>query len=96
MDNLFDKAMVFTDLHFGYKGNSHTHNKDCSDFIDWAISEAETQGCDTCIFTGDWHNTRSNINIATLNYSIEALGKLSKAFKRVFFIPGNHDIYYKV
>jgi hypothetical protein len=45
--------------------------------------------------TGDWHNNRAAINIVTLNYSLTALELLGKAFDRVFFIPGNHDLYYR-
>jgi hypothetical protein len=45
--------------------------------------------------SGDWHNNRAAINIVTLNYSLTALELLGKAFDRVFFIPGNHDLYYR-
>jgi hypothetical protein len=44
---------------------------------------------------GDWHNNRAAINIVTLNYSLTALELLGKAFDRVIFIPGNHDLYYR-
>jgi hypothetical protein len=29
MSNLFKKAAVFTDIHFGLKSNSLQHNQDC-------------------------------------------------------------------
>ena len=35
--NLFKKAIFFTDIHFGLKSNSHTHNKDCLEFIDFVV-----------------------------------------------------------
>lgn len=95
MSRLFDKAVVFTDIHFGLKNNSHIHNQDCSDFVDWMISVAINEGCDTCLFLGDWHHQRATINVATLNYSLNALERISKAFPQTFFIPGNHDIYYR-
>lgn len=95
MSNLFKKAAMFTDIHFGLKGNSKTHNQDCEDFIDWVIKEGKARGCDTCFFLGDWHHTRASISILTLNYSLRALEKLSNAFSQVFFIPGNHDLYYR-
>ena len=44
---------------------------------------------------GDWHNNRAAINIVTLNYSLQAIELLGDAFDRVFFIPGNHDLYYR-
>ncbi len=31
MSNLFKKAAVFTDIHFGLKSNSLQHNQDCSE-----------------------------------------------------------------
>jgi hypothetical protein len=95
MANLFKKAMVITDLHFGGKSNSAIHNQDCVDFVEWATGEARRAGCETCIMMGDWHNHRASINITTLNYSVQAIEHLSRNFDQVFFIPGNHDIYYR-
>jgi hypothetical protein len=94
MANLFKKAIVMTDLHLGLKSNSQIHNQDCLDFIDWMIKLGKEQGCDTCFFLGDFHNNRASINIVTLNYSLTALERLSAAFQ-VYFIPGNHDLYYR-
>ena len=93
--NLFKKAALLTDLHLGLKSNSQLHNEDCLAFIRWFIDTAIGEGCDTCIMLGDWHNNRSSINIVTLNYSLTALEMLGKAFNRVIFIPGNHDLYYR-
>lgn len=95
MGNLFKKAIMFTDIHFGNKSNSRLHNQDCSDFVDWIVEEGKRQGCETCLFLGDWHHVRASINIKTLNHSLQALEKLSNAFSQVFFIPGNHDLYYR-
>ncbi len=95
MANLFKKAAILTDIHFGLKSNSLLHNEDCSNFINWFVEKAKEEGCDTCIMMGDWHNNRAAINIVTLNYSLRALETLGKSFDRVFFIPGNHDLYYR-
>jgi UDP-2,3-diacylglucosamine pyrophosphatase LpxH len=95
MSNLFKKAAVLTDIHFGLKSNSQTHNDDCLSFVKWFIETANAEGCDTCFVTGDWHNNRASINIVTLNYSLTALELLGRSFDRVFFIPGNHDLYYR-
>jgi DNA repair exonuclease SbcCD nuclease subunit len=95
MSNLFKKAAVFTDLHYGLKSNSQIHNQDCEDFVDWYIEQAKKQGCDTGIFMGDWHHNRNSLNITTMDYSLRALEKLGKAFNQFFFFPGNHDLYYK-
>jgi DNA repair exonuclease SbcCD nuclease subunit len=95
MSNLFKKAAVFTDIHFGLKNNSIQHNEDCLKFVEWFISNAKKHGCETCFFLGDYHHNRATINVLTLNYSLKALEKLNDAFDRVYFIPGNHDLYYR-
>ncbi len=95
MSNLFKKVACFTDIHFGLKSNSHIHNQDCEDFVDWYIKKAKEEGCDTGIFLGDWHHNRNSLNITTMDYSLRALEKLGQAFDQFFFFPGNHDLYYK-
>jgi DNA repair exonuclease SbcCD nuclease subunit len=95
MTNLFKKVAVCTDIHFGLKSNSLVHNQDCSDFIDWFIATAREQGCETGMFLGDWSHQRAAINMQTLQYSLRSLEKLSAAFDRFYFIPGNHDLYYR-
>ena len=95
MSNLFKKAAVFTDIHFGLKSNSQLHNEDCLNFVKWATAKAKEEGCETCLFLGDWHNNRASINILTLQYSLQALEHLNDNFETVYFIPGNHDLYYR-
>jgi hypothetical protein len=93
--SLFRKVAVCTDIHFGLKSNSLVHNQDCSDFIDWFIDTARANGCETGMFLGDWSHQRAAINMQTLQYSLRSLEKLSRAFDRFYFIPGNHDLYYR-
>tara|TARA_R100001509_G_scaffold137315_2_gene91304 strand:- start:320 stop:1327 length:1008 start_codon:yes stop_codon:yes gene_type:complete len=89
----FSKAACFTDIHFGNKNNSKQHNRDCAGFVDWFIEQSKD--CETCIFLGDWHHHRASVNVSTLNHSVENVGKLSRAFKNVYMIMGNHDLYYR-
>jgi DNA repair exonuclease SbcCD nuclease subunit len=93
--SLFRKVAVCTDIHFGLKSNSLQHNQDCSDFIDWFVATARANGCETGMFLGDWSHQRAAINMQTLQYSLRSLEKLSAAFDRFYFIPGNHDLYYR-
>lgn len=93
--NLFKKAAVFTDIHFGLKSNSLQHNTDCSDFVDWFIATAKAEGCETCFFLGDYNHTRAAINIQTLQFGLRSLERLSAAFEHVYFIAGNHDLYFR-
>jgi predicted phosphodiesterase len=95
MANLFKKAAVMTDLHIGLKSNSITHNEDCLNFVTWFVEKAKKEQCDVAIICGDWHNHRASINIHSLHYSMRCLELLNKSFSQVFFITGNHDLYYR-
>ena len=93
--NLFNRAAIFTDIHFGLKNNSLTHLQDCESFVDWFIDLAKSKNCETGMFLGDWHHHRASINLQTLNFSLRSLEKLSAAFEQFYFLPGNHDLYYR-
>ncbi len=93
--NLFKRAACFTDIHFGLKSNSISHNNDCKNFVEWFIQEAKANDCETCIFLGDFHHNRAHINVLTLNYMLDALVRLNEEFETTYFIVGNHDLYYK-
>ena len=94
MLNLFKKAIFFTDIHFGLKTNSHIHNRDCLNFIDFVVATGKEKQCETCVFLGDWHHNRASINVSTLNYSVKAIDKLSETFDQVIFIPCNPILFY--
>jgi DNA repair exonuclease SbcCD nuclease subunit len=92
---LFKKAAVFTDIHFGLKGNSKQHNQDGENFVDWFIEQAKANNCETGIFCGDWHHNRNSLNLTTMDATIRCLEKLGQSFEQFFFFDGNHDLYYK-
>lgn len=93
--SLFKKVACFTDIHFGLKGGSRTHNTDCEQFVDWFCDTAKANGCETAIFLGDWHHNRSTTDVSTMNYTVSNLERLNASFEKVFFILGNHDLFYK-
>jgi len=93
--SLFKKVACFTDIHFGLKGGSRTHNTDCEQFVDWFCDTARANGCETAIFLGDWHHNRSTTDVSTMNYTVSNLERLNASFEKVFFILGNHDLFYK-
>ena len=95
MSSLFKTAACFTDIHYGLKQNSRLHLDDCHRYIDWFIAEAKARNAETCIFLGDWSHHRASVNVATLNASIKDLKKLNDNFEKVYFITGNHDLYYR-
>ena len=95
MAQLFKTAACFTDIHYGLKQNSRLHLEDCERYVDWFIAEAKARNAETCIFLGDWSHHRASISVATMNASIKDLKKINDAFEKVYFITGNHDLYYK-
>lgn len=92
---LFEKVAAFTDIHFGLKNDSRQHNIDCETFINWFIEESKLFGAETCIFLGDWHHSRARTGVSTMNYSLSNIEKLSNSFEKVYFLAGNHDLYYR-
>jgi hypothetical protein len=63
--------------------------------VSWFCDTAKAQGCETAIFLGDWHHNRSTTDVSTMNYTVSNLEKLSQSFEKVYFILGNHDLFYK-
>ena len=95
MTQLFERAAVFTDIHFGAKSDAEQHNRDCLDYVTWFCRQVEEQHADTVIFMGDWFDNRSRLRVDTINYSWEAIRKLEGLNRSVFWLVGNHDIYFR-
>ncbi len=95
MSNLFERAVVFTDLHIGLRANSVLHNDDCFEFVEWFIKQAKEKNAETCIMMGDFHHHRSTINAHTLEYGIKIMSMLNDSFKKTYFMVGNHDLYFR-
>lgn len=89
-------SACFTDIHFGKKSNSETHNKDCLRFIEFfcdRVKQNKNKNIDHIVFLGDWFDHRNAINISTLNYSYKALKLLNDLNLPIFALIGNHDLY---
>lgn len=92
----YKKVAMFTDIHFGKQNNSETHNQDCINFIKWFCDQVKADSDVDCIFfLGDWHEHRSAINGMTLDYSQAGATLLSDLGLPVYFIIGNHDLYFR-
>ena len=90
------KMAIFTDIHFGAKGNSELHNQDCLDFIDWFCDNVKARGdIDSIGFLGDWFENRNALNIATMNFSYQGAKKINDLGLPVYYIVGNHDLYHR-
>ena len=95
MSRLFDRAAVFTDIHFGKKSDSEEHNLDCANFVNWFCQLSREQDCDAVIFMGDWFDNRSRLRVDTIHYSWHAIQKLADLKVPVYWLIGNHDLYFR-
>lgn len=96
MKNNLSKAAVATDAHWGAKSNSELHNQDCIRYFEWFCENVRKDPTITHVnFLGDWFETRSAINISTLNYAYKGAQMLNDLELPVFFIVGNHDLYHR-
>lgn len=88
------KIAMFTDIHWGRRSNSKVHNQDCIDFVDWFCLQVQADSSITHIaFLGDWFESRSAINIETMEYSRKGICKLDSLGIPILFIVGNHDLH---
>lgn len=90
------KSGLWTDIHYGKKNNSETHNQDCLRFTEFFCNKIkEDKEIDHLIFLGDWYDHRNAINIATYNYSYDSMKMVEDLGLPVFWVVGNHDLYTK-
>lgn len=89
------KAALCTDIHFGRKGNSRIHNQDCVNFIKWFCTKCVEHEVDHVYFCGDWFEERTAIDSLTAKVALDAARELNALNVPVYFIVGNHDLYYR-
>ena len=92
---LFDKAIMWTDIHFGLKSNSEEHNNDCLAFIQWMIDHAKSNNIKTSIFLGDYFHNRSSIALNTLDSGMKGMQLINDNFEKTYWLVGNHDMKYR-
>lgn len=100
MDRIIDvhgkRGAYCTDIHFGKKNNSPTHNEDCINYLKWFKEQVEQDGSiDYIAFLGDWNENRTALNVSTLHYSYQGAAILNSINKPVLFSVGNHDLFHK-
>lgn len=89
------KIAMFTDIHFGARGNSDQHLQDCLEFIDWFCQNCRNNDIDHVVFLGDWFENRESIMLHTLQASHQAAEKLNSLGIPIWFDTGNHDLRLK-
>jgi len=90
-----NRIALLTDIHFGKHTNSEQHNQDCLRYINWFSEQVKNNDIDAIAFLGDWHEHRSAINGLTLDYSMKGAKLLNDLNLPIYFIVGNHDLYYR-
>lgn len=94
MVNLFKKAAVFGDIHFGKRSDSPVHNQDCLEYVQWFCDQANAHKVDTIIFLGDWFDNRSRLRLDTQDAGNKAMRMLLEVAP-VYVIVGNHDMFFR-
>ena len=89
------KILIFSDIHFGIHGNSEKYLNICVKTMEWISELCMEESVRNVIFMGDFFDSRSSIDVKTLNYASQSLINLSKRVDRVYMILGNHDLYLK-
>ncbi len=92
---MLKKAAMFTDLHIGRRGGG-VHNDDCVDYVDWFCGQVKRdRSIDHIVFLGDWHQIRNSILIDSLDVSFKCAKKIDDLGMPVYFVVGNHDLFYR-
>lgn len=94
MEILEGKTLVFSDQHFGVKGNSPLRQKIGVQAIKEILSYAKKSKAKNIIFCGDWFHSRATLDVSTLDIAYKCVQALSKQCK-LWMILGNHDLYLK-
>ena len=95
MENqIVGKTLVFTDQHFGVKGNSQLRQRIGALVIKNILDAIKQHQVKNIIFCGDYFHQRNALTVDTLNIAYRCLQKLSELCK-TYMILGNHDLFNK-
>ena len=94
MEILDGKTIVFSDQHFGVKGNSPLRQKIGVQAIKEILAYAKKSKAKNIIFCGDWFHSRATLDVSTLDIAYKCVQALAKQCK-LWMILGNHDLYLK-
>lgn len=94
MHEINGNILVFTDQHFGVKGNAPSRQRMSALAMKKIIDAVDEHHASTCIFCGDYFHQRNALTIDTLNIAHKCLQALAKRCK-TYMILGNHDLFNK-
>ena len=87
-------TIIFTDHHFGLKGNSPSRQKIGVSVIKSIISYAKSHNVKNIIFAGDYFHQRNALSVDTINIAFKCMQSMAKTCT-VYMILGNHDLFMK-
>lgn len=93
-NQIIGQTLVFTDQHFGVKGNSQLRQRIGALVIKNILDVIENHDIQNIIFCGDYFHQRNALTVDTLNIAYRCLQKLSEKCK-TYMILGNHDLFNK-
>ena len=95
MDNHTEgKSLIFTDIHFGLKGNSISRLNIAVKAVKCILDAVKKHDIKNIFFGGDLLHERVSINVNTMNVVLKCVEAMAKHCK-VWLIVGNHDTHYK-
>lgn len=86
---------MFTDIHFGLRNSEVQHNLDNLEFIKFFNNNVKKFKCDCIVFLGDYWESRAALNVGTINYGIQGIRMLNELGIPIYFIVGNHDLFFR-
>lgn len=93
-----EKIYMVTDTHFGAKGNSVEWLNIMTDYFENEFipyCKKNVKPNDILIHLGDVFDNRQSLNLQVLTKSVDLFDRLSKIFKEIHIIAGNHDVMRK-
>lgn len=88
-----NKIALFTDYHVG-KTRDTFYTTTTLEYMEWFCNLVRSDSSiDSIGFLGDWHESRNNIHIDTLNLSFQLISQLDSLGLPIYFVVGNHDLF---
>lgn len=85
---------IVSDVHWGIKSDDEKYLELHTKLFKWISEQFLSRGVKTVLFLGDMYHNRNELNVMTMQTSIEAINDMSKLFDLVI-LKGNHDCYFK-
>lgn len=90
-----NKKIFVTDTHLGVRKSSPVYLEVVYNLFVDICRKAKEEGIKELIHAGDFFDNRKHLTLNTIDYAEKIGSLLSETFENVFFILGNHDLFYK-